>query len=243
VARLESMGYAASFQNRAGPALLRQIVADLPSAVLIDLSRLPAQGAEVAVALRAASVTRRIPIVFVDGLPEKVLAVRKTLPDAVFSTWTHLGEDLPRAIGRPPLNPIVPATAPASYTGKSIGGKLGIQAGNVVALLNAPPNFTDALEPLPKGVSFRRQMGDDCDMVVWFVRSRRELQDGIGLRAARLAKARLWILWSKKASGQSGDLTPDSVRELGLAQGLVGDKGASIDAAWSGMLLIRGAGV
>ena len=241
MARLQSMGYAASFQNRAGPALLRLIAADPPSAVVIDLSRLPAQGAEVAVALRAASITRRLPIVFVDGLPEKVLAVRQTLPDAVFSTWTHLGEDLPRAIGRPPLHPVVPGSAPASYAGKSIGGKLGIQPGNVVALLNAPPNFAEALEPLPKGVSFRRQMSDDCDVVVWFVRSRRELQEGIELRAARLAKARLWILWSKKASGQSGDLTPAAVRELGLAQGLAGDKSASIDAAWSGQLLIRGA--
>jgi hypothetical protein len=44
VARLESMGYSASYLNRTGPALLREIKANLPSAVLIDLSRLPSQG-------------------------------------------------------------------------------------------------------------------------------------------------------------------------------------------------------
>src|SRR5205085_12152511 len=52
VARLESMGYSASYMNRTGPALLRDIKADPPSAVLIDLSRLPSQGRDVAVARR-----------------------------------------------------------------------------------------------------------------------------------------------------------------------------------------------
>lgn len=237
VARLESLGYAARFENRTGPALLRKITADPPSAVVIDLSRLPAQGAEAAAALRAAQPTRRLPIVFVDGLPEKVMIVRQSLPDAVYSTWTHLAEDLPRAISRPPLDPVVPDMYLASFAGKSMASKLAIQPGQVIALLNAPPTFKAALEPLPKGVSFRVQMGDDCNLVVWFVRSRRELQDGLELRAARLAGARLWILWSKKASGQSGDLSATSVRELGRAQGLASDKSISVDADWTGLLL------
>jgi hypothetical protein len=101
------------------------------------------------------------------------------------------------------------------------------------------PIFADSLEPLPKGVSLRRQMGDDCEVVLWFVRSRRELQDGIALRAVRLLNARLWILWSKKSSGQSGDLSQSSVREIGLAQGLVDYKIASIDTTWSGLLFTR----
>jgi hypothetical protein len=246
VARLKAMGYAATYYNRSGPGLLRDIKADPPSAVLIDLSRLPSQGRDVAVSLRIAKPTRSIPIVFVDGLPEKVLVVRKTLPDAVYSTWTHLGEDLPKAIERPPRNPVVPESALAGYAGKSTADKLAIKADSVVALLNAPPDFTDTLEPLPKGVTFRRQMGDDCELVIWFVRSRRELQDGISLRASRLAEARLWVVWSKKSSGQSGDLSQASVRELGLAQGLVDYKIASIDTTWSGLLFTQrkpGAGV
>jgi hypothetical protein len=239
VARLESMGYSASFLNRTGPGLLREIKANLPSAILIDLSRLPSQGRDVAVALRLSGPTRPIPIVFIDGLPEKVLVVRQTLPDAMYSTWTHLAEDLPKAILRPPQNPVVPESALAGYAGKSTGAKLGIKPGSIVALLNAPPDFAATLEPLPKGVSLRRQMGDDCELVLWFVRSRRELQDGIALRAMRLLDARLWILWSKKSSGQSGDLTQASVRELGLAQGLVDYKIASIDTTWSGLLFTR----
>jgi hypothetical protein len=239
VARLEAMGYGATFQNRAGPALLREIRDNPPSAVLIDLSRLPSQGRDVAVALRINKVTRPIPIVFVDGLPEKVMLVRQTLPDAVYSTWTHLKEDLPKAIERPPRNPVVPDNALAVYAGKSLGDKLTIKPGSVVALLNAPPEFAGALEPLPPGVTLRRQMGEDVELVLWFVRSRRELQDNIALRAARLGASRLWVLWPKKTSGQSGDLSQASVRELGLAQGLVDYKIASVDATWSGLLFSR----
>jgi hypothetical protein len=203
--------------------------------VLIDLSRLPTQGRDVAVELRRSQATRHIPIVFVDGLPEKVLVVRQTLPDAVYSTWTHLSEDLARALLRPPRNPVVPEAAPAGTTGKSAADKLGLQPEQIVALLNAPPDFTDTLGPLPKGVSFRRQMGEECDLVIWFVRSRRELQGGIALRSARLAAGQLWVLWPKKAQGPSGDLTEADVRELGLAQGLVDNKRASIDGTWLGL--------
>ena len=239
VARLAALGYAATFYNRAGPTIIRAIRDLAPSAVLIDLSRLPSQGRDVAVALRLNKTTRGLPIVFVDGLPEKVLVVKQTLPDAMYSTWTHLADDLPRAIARPPRNPVVPESALAGYAGKSLADKLGFKAGSVVALLNAPPDFAARLEPLPPDITLRRQMGDDVDLVLWFVKARRELQDGLPLRAARLGKARLWVLWPKKTSGQSGDLSQSTVRELGLAQGLVDFKIASVDDTWSGLLFTR----
>jgi len=239
VSRLESLGYAALSQNRAGPALVRKVEQELPSAVVIDLSLLPAQGAEAGAALRANKPTRRIPLVFVDGLPEKVLEVRQLLPDAAYSTWTHLAEDLPRAISRAPIDPVVPEAQASSYAGKSNSGKLGIEPGNVVALLSAPPDFKNTLEPLPKGVSLRAQMSDDCNLVVWFVRTRRELQDGIALRTSRLTAGRLWVVWSKKGTGRSNDLDADGIRELGGAQGLAVDKSVSIDSAWAGVLLVR----
>src|SRR5204863_8510181 len=130
-----------------------------------------------------------------DGLPEKVLPVHQMLPDAVYSTWTHLAEDLPRAISRRPIDPIVPPLAAAGVVGKSMAEKLAIQPANIVAVLNAPPNFIERLTPLPAQAVVRRQMSDDCDLVVWFVRSRRELQEGIALRTARLTAGRLWVLF------------------------------------------------
>jgi hypothetical protein len=264
-ARLESLGYAATFYNRAGPGLLRALRDDPPSAVLIDLSRLPAQGRDVALELRASPATRGLPLVFVDGLPEKVLLVRQSLPDATYSTWTHVGEDLPRAISRaareaaaraalakPALAPVKPTRAqgpaspeaaplapPAPPKGRSVAGKLGIQPGTVVALLSAPNGFDVSLEPLPQGASLRRQMDPEVDLSVWFVRSRRDLADGLALRASRLARGKLWILWPKKSSGHSGELSAENIKTLAAAQGLAGEKSASIDSDWTGMLFER----
>jgi hypothetical protein len=124
-------------------------------------------------------------------------------------------------------------------SGRTAAGKLGLQPNSVVALLSAPPGFEASLEPLPPGVALRRQMSEDCDLVVWFVRSRRDLQDGLPLRVARLVKGRLWILWPKKAASQTGELSAAAVRDLAQAQGLAEEKTASIEAAWSGMLLVR----
>jgi len=235
VARLESFGFTAAYVNRPGPALMRGVLANLPAAFVIDLSRLPLQGRDVAVDLRAHPATRPIPIVFVDGLPEKVMLVRQTLPDAVYSTWTHLAEDLEKSFSRPPRPVVVPEAAQPSAARNALAAKLGIEANSVVALLGAPTDFAGALEPLPKGAVLRRQMGDDCTVMLWFARSRRELEQGMTLRAARLGAARLWVLWPKQGAGQSGDVSPDFVRGLAEAQGLAGDKSASIDTKWSGM--------
>jgi len=241
VKRLESLGYSASYVNRPGPPLMRGVLADPPSGVVIDLSRLPLQGRDVAVDLRAHPATRAIPIVFVDGLPEKVLPVRQTLPDAVYSTWTHLAEDLEKALSRPPRAVVVPETAKPASTRQSLAAKLGIEPNSIVALLGAPVEFMDALEPLPKGAVVRRQMGDDCTVMIWFARSRRELEQGMTLRAARLGAARLWVLWPKQGAGQSGDVSPDFVRGVAEAQGLAGDKPASIDPKWAGILFSHAA--
>lgn len=239
VSRLEALGYRASYVNRPGPPLMRGILADPPTAFVIDLSRLPLQGRDVAVDLRAHPATRAIPILFVDGLPEKVLPVRQTLPDAVFSTWTHLAEDLAKALSRPPRPVVVPELNHPASTRVSLAAKLGIGPTTVAALLGAPPEFLSALEPLPKGAILRRQMGDDCTLVIWFARSRREIEQSMALRVARLGAARLWVLWPKHGAGQSGDVSPDFVRGVAEAQGLAGDKLASIDPKWSGLSFAR----
>jgi hypothetical protein len=243
------MGYEATYQNRIGPNLTRAVRDEPPSAVLIDLSRLPSQGRDVALALRLNKITRRIPIVFVDGLPEKVLTVRESLPDAIYSTWTHLAEDLERAFSRPARKAVpaleaaarkatmVPETPVPALSGKALPAKLGIKPNSSVTILGAPTGFEDELEPLPAGVTLRRQLGQDSDVTLWFIRSRRELSQNIALRAQRLGAGHLWLIWPKKASGQSGELSEDVIRDLALVEGLVDIKVAVIDDTWSGLLL------
>ncbi|MGE5690868.1 MAG: DUF3052 domain-containing protein [Pseudomonadota bacterium] len=48
----------------------------------------------------------------------------------------------------------------------------------------------------------------------------------------------LWIAWPKKAAGLDGDLSFEAVQEVGLANGLVDNKSASIDASWQALRFV-----
>jgi hypothetical protein len=129
-------------------------------------------------------------------------------------------------------------TAPASSR-QSLAAKLGLKPNTVAAVLGAPHEFFDSLEPLPSGAVVRRQMGDDVSLVIWFIRARRELEQGMTLRTSRLGDAGLWVLWPKHGTGHTGDLTADDIRAATEAHGLAGDKPVSVDSKWFGMLFAR----
>ena len=49
----------------------------------------------------------------------------------------------------------------------------------------------------------------------------------------------VWIAWPKKSSSIVTDLTPQHIRETGLASGLVDYKICAIDETWSGLRFAR----
>ncbi len=232
--RLRAAGYAVTYAEL-NPEGLRQLQRNPPAAVVIDLSRLPAQGRDVALTLRRAKPTRHVPLVLVDGDPKKVAGIRKLLPDATYTSWGRIRGALGRAIARPPADPVVPASALAGYSGRPLVKKLGIKSNWVVALVGAPADFERILGPLPEGVTLRRQARGRRDLTLWFARSRKELDGRIERVAASLGTGGLWIAWPKKASGVETDLTEAEVRRVGLAAGLVDYKICAIDATWSGL--------
>jgi hypothetical protein len=128
---------------------------------------------------------------------------------------------------------------PAGYSGTPLPKKLGIKAGAVVALVDAPEGFEDTLGELPEDVAVRRQLRGPLDVIVFFTASRAKLQRRIGqLRAALDPAGRLWVAWPKRASGAPTDVTEDVVREIALASKLVDNKVAAIDETWSGLQLV-----
>ena len=64
---------------------------------MIDLGRLPSHGKEVAVAIRQYVATRSVPIVFIEGDPEKTDKVRSALPDATFTSWENAANSFIRS--------------------------------------------------------------------------------------------------------------------------------------------------
>ena len=233
-ARLMAAGYDVDF-DLPSPATLKNLRAEPPDAVLIDLDRLPAQGRDVGVWLRTHKATRSIPLVFVGGKPEKLVGVKKILPDATYTSWSKIKSPLKRAIAHPPENPINPKSVFAAYSGTPLPKKLGIKAGAVIGLVGAPTDFEKTLGILPEGVSLKFRVRSRCDMIVWFTRSQKDVKNRLARMSDRSGRDGLWIVWPKKASGEKTDLTQPVVRKLGLAAGLVDYKVCSIDKTWTGL--------
>lgn len=236
---LRAAGYKVIHEIQAGPEFLRDLRTKPPNAVLIDLSRLPSHGRDVGLGIRGSKTTRRVPLVFVGGEREKVARVKSLLPDATYTTWNKIRSSLKRAIAHPPANPVRPDSLLAGYSGTPLPKKLGIKANSVVVLEGAPRGFLKTLGELPEGADLQEEPRSPCDIILWFVRSREELQHGMKSMAARTGAGRLWMIWPKKASGVVTDVTENDVRTIGLAAGLVDFKICAVDATWSGLAFTR----
>jgi len=217
------------------PVGLRALREDPPSAIVIDLSRAPSQGRDMALGLRKHKATRNVPLVFAGGDPKKVARIRELLPDAAYTTWDAIEATLNHAIAHPPEDPVVPRSTFEAYAGTPLPKKLGIKASSVVALIGAPEGFEDTLGELPAGVVLRRKDPDPHGVNLWFVRSRQELEEQIEEMGLFAKGGGLWIAWPKKASGVISDLSQTVVRRTGLDSGLVDFKICSIDTTWSGL--------
>ncbi len=237
--RIAAAGYTVACDLPAGPDFLRQLRQAPPLAVVIDLSRLPSQGRDFGVAIRVAAATRRVPLVFVGGSPEKVAPVRAVLPDATFTTWEQIEVALAEAIHNPPAQPIVPESTMAGYSGQPLIKKLGIKPAMTIGLAHPPEPFDETLGALPPDTLLCELGARPCGLAIWFVRSRGELADDLSHIVALAGDAPLWIAWPKKASGLASDVSEKAVRAAGLAAGWVDYKICAIDETWSGLLFRR----
>ncbi len=236
---LHAAGYTVDARWLRDSASLREIGTRPPDAIVIDLTRLPSHGRDVALGFRSYKATRRVPIVFVEGEPEKLAKIRALLPDATFTTWARVRGALQSAIAHPPADPVVPSSNLAGYSGTPLPKKLGIKPGFVVALVGAPADFEKTLGALPAGATLRRQGRGARDLTVWFTASRKNLEGNIARLAVTIGRTPMWIVWPKQASGLKSDLTQQRVRETGLAAGLVDYKVCAVDTTWSGLLFKR----
>lgn len=224
--RLRALGFDAAAYLSLGAKGFRGIRQDPPQAILIDLTRLPSYGKAMGVLLRRQKALGAIPLVFVEGDPDKAAQVRAVLPDAVFTTWAKVAAAIPRAIRRAPRE-----ATPTLDAGTPLLTKLGIGESSRVAVRHAPEGFE-----LP-GVRTGKQVGE-ADVVMVFFRSALALGRELpGLAGMMRQGRRVWVLWPKKASGAPGDLTMTGIRGMASGFGLVDYKVCSVDATWSGMAL------
>jgi hypothetical protein len=211
----------------------REVRARPPDAIVIDLSRLPSHGREVAVFLRGSKATRHVPIVFVGGEPEKIDSVRRVLPDAVYTPVSRLRSALRSAIANPPADPLKPAQTMGRWGSRTTAQKLGIAKGARVFVIDPPSGYARAIGELPEGACFEEESAGGCALALWFVHGIAEFHAALPRMRTLAAHARLWILWRKsKQDGLNGNV----IRAGAIDVGLVDYKICSINETWSAMV-------
>lgn len=206
-----------------------------PYAIVIDLTRLPSRGRHLAVAFRSEKTIRSIPIVFVDGDPEKVERIRAELPDAIYTSRAKVSSALKRA--KPLVNPASPP-----YSNRTTAQKLGIREGKRVAVVDAPRGYAKTVGTLPAGASFEEDPADVLPVTLWFVRKPEEYLAALPRMRELAGKSRLWVIYPKQQGRQktSAEVTLFFIRDTALGVGLVHYKTCSLDTTWTGMALALG---
>jgi hypothetical protein len=211
-----------------GPPDLKQLAADPPDAVVIDLDRRPSEGLVIGIHLRRQPATRHTPQVFAGGEPDNAERVRGILHDARFTDWDGIGAILRTAIERPPSDPVIP-NAMAPYAGASLEQKLGLTGSSRVRLIGVPEDFAEQIEEA-------RRTDGEAELVILFVRTPADLERELhGAMESVAGEGSLWVAWPKGGKGVRGDLTQLVVRERCMGEGWVDFKIASIDDTWSAL--------
>ncbi len=231
---LAAAGHTVQYDQDVDSASLREWRVRPPQAFVIDLSRLPARGREIAIALRQSPATRRVPIVFCQGAPEKIEGTRALLPDAVYCEFSKLPGALRQALLAPPLEPAVPVAMMQRYATRTTAQKLGIDAACTVCVIDAPRGYLAVLGDLPAGIEFTHNEGSPAAVTLCFVHDLPSLQARMSGLRTRARTGKLWFCWRKGKA--AGGISDSSIRATGSSLGLVDYKVCSLNTVWSGML-------
>lgn len=94
---------------------------------------------------------------------------------------------------------------------RTLAGKLRMQPGQRVLIMNAPPGYLEQLGTLPKGVEVRDAPDGKSGFVHLFVRSIAELEElgPVALNAVTY-DGLLWISYPKRSSKMETDISRDT---------------------------------
>jgi len=125
------------------------------------------------------------------------------------------------------------------YSGTALPKKLGIKPGLRVCLTDAPPEVRSELSA--ELASCETVDGNPpLDFAMLFTKSKTVLRKEFKRISKLLAPAgMLWVSWPKKSSGVATDVDENTVREVGLAAGLVDVKVCAVTEVWSGLKFVR----
>ena len=232
---LRRAGFEVDYDAKFSPELFRAVRDAPPDGIVIDLSRLPSHGREVATVLRGNKHTRGIPILFLDGAPEKVAMVRQQLPDATYCERARLPAAIKKCLKDRPKDPVVPIQMMDRYAARTTAQKMGITAGAKVAVIDAPRDYARVIGTLPEGAEFDEENWANCAVTVWFVEDPDAYLAALPKMRRIAANSKLWVAWPKKAARKDSLLNENMIRDMAIESGLVDYKVCSVNETWSGL--------
>jgi hypothetical protein len=233
---LRRAGHDVAYHGAEGGGVISRAIRNAPpDVIVIDLSRLPSHGREVGIFLRGSKLTRHIPIVFVGGAPEKVEAIRKVLPDAIYASPETLARSVAKA--KAPAAPVVPPQMMDRYAGRTVAQKLGIKEDSSIGVIDPPRDYAGAVGALPRGAVFQEQPRQPCAVTLWFVDNPESFHAALQRMRAIVDRTKLWVVWRKKSAQPNSGLDENVIRHAALAVGLVDYKVCAVDKTWSALAL------
>lgn len=93
---LRAAGHTVAYHwdRESGADTWRKLKESPPDVLVVSLARLPSHGRRVAAVTTETKKLRHIPVLFVDGAPEKVAVTRQEFPAAKFTTTARLAAAL-----------------------------------------------------------------------------------------------------------------------------------------------------
>lgn len=239
LALLKRAGHTVDYDAKFTSKMFKEIRTSPPDAMVIDLTRMPSHGRYVAFSMRQSPKTRQVPVVLVDGDPDKVAITKRQVPDMFFTTRAKLLTAIKAAQKQRVANPIAPGRL-FSYHTRTAAQKMGIGKNARVGVIDGPRDYERVIGEVEEGVEFVEGARPDCTMLIWFVTDPDtflEMLPRMRALMSKIARMRLWVLWKKGGTTRSGAVTQPLIREAGQEFGMVDYKICAVDKNWSGIAL------
>ncbi len=235
---LQKAGYKVEYEEQFRPGLMKSWRESPPDAFVIDLSRLPSHGREIAIASAPIAANAKCPaLCSARERKKRSLEFEASCPTLPIAPCRNLPSALRRALANRLADPVKPIQMMDRYRGRTAAQKLGIKEGSAVALIDPPRDFTKVLGELPHRVELLDgDSGENASVTLCFVHGAHALLPTLSAIRSRASASKLWILWRKGGSAARGDLTETLVRSHAIDLGLVDYKICSVNEIWSAML-------
>ena len=128
----------------------------------------------------------------------------------------------------------------AGYSNTPLLKKLGIKPYTKIIIQNEPMYYFELISPISEGVSLlMKSTNEKVDFIHLFVCERSVFEKEFLILKKKMKKeGMMWVSWPKKASKVQTDLSDASIRDFGLANGLVDVKVCAVDDIWTGLKFV-----